>query len=580
MGNIIVGKGERVKTKFFAIVPVAFLVTYYLRQVMLYFNMSGYVVGDLGRELYAPLRVLQGQIIYKDFFWLYGPWSIWVNALLYRLFSVNSQILYYQSLILGLVIAILVYRLSRLFTSQIVSLLVTMIYIKVTMFGFTWQSLIMPGKFAASWGMLFSLVFLNYLVKKIMVNGAPSRIWLGVIAGMAVITKIDYALAIITCSLMGIVILGRRNDILPGMLAVLRVIAVVMAPVALWMFLYQVSFNDVASNIFPVYASKYWFSHRNFYDFQALFKTLKTELILIIATSFLIAKRLGKFQHLFILKVVTAILTIFILKDQNTGLFKFGFMWPFFILSAGVVVLNVVNQYVPQRIKWALILLSLFNFLLTLRDKLAVGSMSMIFPFLVVIGGLTAIYKYSAGRVSFNYRAGVILLALLLIRLAGDQSAFLDSSQYSDKKSFVTSSRGSFIVEPVPGGIMFDAVNYLSKNRGPGDKMVSFPMEAAIPFFTQIENPLPYDQFANGLIRPADQKNVVNLLNQYKPRFITVSNYEFLGYFGLDYNEEIYEWIVSNYKETAKFGCQIPYDKEVNCTGYGIRIFELKNVKV
>jgi len=564
------------KKRLIAILPVVVLMAYYLRQVVLYFNMSGYVVGDLGRELYAPLRVLQGQIIYKDFFWLYGPWSIWVNALLYRLFSVNSQVLYYQSLLLGLVIAILVYRLSRVFTSQIVSLLVTMIYIKVTMFGFTWQSLIMPGKFAALWGMLFSLVFLNYLVKKIIVNGAPSWIWLGVIGGMAAITKIDYALAIIICAFLGIWILGKRRDISKVLVGVLAV----LMPVTFWLVLYHVSLRDIFNNIFPTYSSSYWFAHRKFYELGALFNALKVESALILAVTVLSIKRVGNFRYVFLLKVALTILAVLVISNQNSGIFKFGFMWPFFIISLVVMALSFIIWTIPRRIKLSLLVVTVFNVLLTMRDKLAVGSFSMIFPLLVVVSGLTAIYKYSSGRITFNIRASTFLLLLILFKLLSDQSTFLYSSQYSDKKTSIVTPRGSFIIEPSPGGVVFDTISFLSRVRKPNDKMVSFPMEAAIPFFTQIQNPLPYDQFANGLIRPSDQTNIISLLNQVKPRFITVSNYEFLGYFGLDYNEEIYNWILDNYGVLAKFGCQQPYDKLTECSGYGIRIFEEKNGKI
>lgn len=573
MGYDVVGKGDFV-------IPILVLLAYYLGQAAAYFNMSGYLVGDLGRELYAPLRAIQGQVVYRDYFWLYGPLSLWINEMMYRLFSVNTQALYYLSLIMGLVIAINVYRLCRFFMPSVLALLVALVYIKVAMFGFTWQSLILPGKFASLWGVVFSFLFLNYLIKNIILKKSPVWVWVGLLGGMAVITKIDYAFAMLACTLLGIAFLSKRKDIPFAVLTALGGILVVTLPVIGWMVFNSVTIKDVVSNVFPVYSSRYWLTHRKFYDFGALVAALRVELAVIIAMTAISIKMFGGFRRLFFPKIGLMVLTVLAVRGQNSGVFKFGFMWPFFILSLVILGLALINWSIPQRIKYSLLVITVFNVLLTMRDKLAVGSFSMIFPFLVIVGGLLAIYKYSSGRIVFNYRTSTVLLILIVFKLLSDQSTFLYNSQYSDKKTSVSLSRGSFVIEPAPDGIMFEAVSFLAKERKPIDKMVSFPMEAAIPFLTQIQNPLPYDQFANGLIRPDDQKNVISSLNKYRPRFITVSNYEFLGYFGLDYNQEIYEYVLNNYEETARYGCQFPYDKSAGCTGYGIKIFELKNGKV
>lgn len=541
--------------------------------------MSGYVVGDLGRELYAPLRVLQGQIIYKDFLWLYGPFSLWINTLLYRLFSVNSQVLYYECLVLGLVIAMLVYRLSRFYSSQPISLLIATIYIKVAMFGFTWQSFIMPGKFSALWGMLFSLLFLNHLVKRISVNSTPSWIWLGMIGGVAAIIKVDYAFAILISIFLWICFFNKQGSILRVVLKVISGVIVVASPVAYWMILNNITIGDVLNNIFPAYSSSYWFTHRKFYELGTLLNVLNVESAIIVVVTALSLKRVRSFRYLFLLKTILIIMGIIIIRSQNSNLFKFGFMSPFFIISLVVMALVFINQTIPQQFKRSLLVVTIFNVLLTIRDKLAVGSFSMVFPLLVIVWSLTAIYKYSSERITFNFFTSTILITLIMFKLFTDQSTFLYNSQYFNKKTVIVMPRGQFIVGPSPEGVLFDVVSYLSERRKPIDEMVSFPMEAAIPFFTHIQNPLRYDQFANGLIRPVDQKNVIILLNRYGPRFITVSNYEFLGYFGLDYNEEIYAWILNHYDESARFGCLFPYDKSSDCTGYGIRVFEIKNGK-
>ena len=47
---------------------------------------------DVGREVYYPERILEGKVLYKDLFVIYGPFSYLWNALLYKIFSVNLGI--------------------------------------------------------------------------------------------------------------------------------------------------------------------------------------------------------------------------------------------------------------------------------------------------------------------------------------------------------------------------------------------------------------------------------------------------------------------------------------------------------
>ena len=49
---------------------------------------------DVGREIYYPERILQGDILYKDLFDIYGPLAYQFNAILYKLFGAKLSTLY------------------------------------------------------------------------------------------------------------------------------------------------------------------------------------------------------------------------------------------------------------------------------------------------------------------------------------------------------------------------------------------------------------------------------------------------------------------------------------------------------
>ena len=56
-------------------------------------HYSGILI-DFGREVYYPEQILQGKVLYKDLFNIYGPLSYQINALLYKIFGAKLSTLY------------------------------------------------------------------------------------------------------------------------------------------------------------------------------------------------------------------------------------------------------------------------------------------------------------------------------------------------------------------------------------------------------------------------------------------------------------------------------------------------------
>ena len=49
---------------------------------------------DFGREVYYPEQILEGKVLYKDLFNIYGPLSYQINAVLYKIFGAKLSTLY------------------------------------------------------------------------------------------------------------------------------------------------------------------------------------------------------------------------------------------------------------------------------------------------------------------------------------------------------------------------------------------------------------------------------------------------------------------------------------------------------
>lgn len=95
----------------------------------------GDLIIDTGRELYVPEALTRGRVLYRDIFYVYGPFSPYFNALLYELFGVHLR-----SLVLGGYLSVLaacglLYRLSRIYLSPALSLFTLLGFIILFPFG-------------------------------------------------------------------------------------------------------------------------------------------------------------------------------------------------------------------------------------------------------------------------------------------------------------------------------------------------------------------------------------------------------------------------------------------------------------
>ena len=71
-----------------------FLVILWILSLVALLTFVGHYSGlliDFGREVYYPEQILNGKILYKDLFNIYGPLAYQFNAILYKLFGVITE---------------------------------------------------------------------------------------------------------------------------------------------------------------------------------------------------------------------------------------------------------------------------------------------------------------------------------------------------------------------------------------------------------------------------------------------------------------------------------------------------------
>lgn len=76
---------------------------------------------DVGREVYYPERILEGKVLYKDLFNIYGPFAYQWNALLYAVFGKKLSTLYISGGICSIGIVSAIYLIANKFFSKSLS---------------------------------------------------------------------------------------------------------------------------------------------------------------------------------------------------------------------------------------------------------------------------------------------------------------------------------------------------------------------------------------------------------------------------------------------------------------------------
>jgi len=150
------------------------------------------VLIDLGREMLYPERILEGKILYKDLFNIYGPMSYMLNALWYKLFGINLKTLYSVGVGLLLLYCVGLYFIGKLFLNKIQSFLVAFFSVVLLgmaplIFNFT-----MPYSFALTYGTVFSVWALFFVIKYQLESKNYQVVAAAFLVGCAVANKYEF----------------------------------------------------------------------------------------------------------------------------------------------------------------------------------------------------------------------------------------------------------------------------------------------------------------------------------------------------------------------------------------------------
>jgi len=159
----------------------------------------GDAVIDVGREMEVPWKIAEGQVLYRDIAYNYGPLSPYLNALALSVLGVRLGTLVFVGFVGAGLGAVLVWLLARRFVGRIGALALVSVFLFECVFQhYFWNgsfNFILPYSFPAVHAVLLALGAMLALRRHCEQGSLGALALAGVLGGLAALAKVEIAAA-------------------------------------------------------------------------------------------------------------------------------------------------------------------------------------------------------------------------------------------------------------------------------------------------------------------------------------------------------------------------------------------------
>jgi hypothetical protein len=569
------------------------------------FQKWGSPVIDCGRDPYIAEQILGGKILYKDLYYPYGPLAPYVLAFLFMLFGIHLNIAYACGILVALFILFLLYRAARLILSPFLSSVIVIATIFECCFNHLLFNYIFPYAYSALFGTFFSILFILFIglhIKK------PHQIYLyanSLIAGLALITKIEFGFALTTLFAVYLLYLHLHkhfSGVKTYFYLLLPLLGISLLP---YILLYSqigspgiqtyIEYSRITLNSEP---SQYIIQNQFGLPFflQTLgnlpFMLLKIAGFILITNLLVYGfRKIGAGIGVTVFAILSGISLVLVLllglSELYTQIFTikyylFSYL-PIFCLLAIVIYLFLVYQQkiILKKEHAFIFFIILFGLLINLRNFFSFNSVTYgVFylpPLLIVIFYYLKIIAEnvkSTGRLQLDIRPyWITSWTIIIIFFILAKPHFL----YLTNDTAIQTERGTIYAPANIAKPLNKLIDIIEKNTDVNDDIVLIPEEVLIYFLVNRSSATIFNDYLPIRLTTTEQEEyLINEIKKKDVKLIAISNrstfddYKY-PFWGLHYNQKVYHWIQNNYQL-----CQITGNYQIHqhfYEGYGIKIY-------
>ena len=481
----------------------------------------GDIMVDSFREAYIPSEVIKGQVLYKNIFTIYAPFSYLFNALLFKIFGVHLSVLYGAGLCATYGILNIVFAIANKFMNKTYSLSIVLFIISVSVLSPNVFNFYLPYSYGILYGILFILASIYFALK--------DKFQLSYLMySFAICCKYEFVFLLPL-----LFYVTRTKDLWKNILALIIPFIITYTP----LFIMGASLSDIITSfqiILSMSSTKtiYWF-----YSVMGL--TFRWELIPIYIINFL--------------KIFIPLLFMYYFRSWwlillTTIYFYFVVTPELFIYTFPLILILLVRKFsIINHEKLFFVLASLL-----VSMKIFFAETFMSYGIFFIPFALISIFLLIPPR--FKKPLFIIILICAL------NFGIKNSISLASKNIKIKTERG--IVYTSEKSVL-ETINYIQNNTSDTDKIVVYPECLAINFMTGRKSDNKFYSLIPLYVETFGEELITKRIDFIKPEYIVISNYNtsnyYYSYFGQDYAGEIYSYILKNYSLEKEFGKKLMF---------------------
>jgi hypothetical protein len=569
---------------------------------------------DCGREMNLPLRLAHGEMLYSQVRFLYGPFSPYLHAALYRAFGPSLGILYADGIFSATLILCLVYWLSRIWMGDGPAAAATLLVAGMCALK-TQGNYILPYSYNALHG---SVAGLLTLVLAIRYAQTRRPIWIfcaGLCAAVAMTAKTEFGAPAIMIGAVATLLIEYPNlrRITKGLIAFLApalgIPAMVYAemihrvgwhvinyenhvffanvPAELFYFNRWVSGTDnPVKNLALMFGWALQLPALAFLICWACLRIVRRREMRSAATPRVgLAPSAGQ-RGPWIALACGAAGWAMAAWYRTEGIGPFVAM-PVLLL---VVITISLRRYLVEfregkahdTENLALALTAIFSLAMLARIILRVRSggsyASYLLPGTVVMLAFLWVEVFPSWFADPRARPMARRVALILLALGATTTMIVMIFRYRQQLNYrLTTPRGVIWMDTNYGPAFKQAMDLIEQRTAPGDPVAVMPEGTSLDFFTDRRNPTRDEIVTPGYLDAAGEENAIERIRDAGTRLVFITNRPTLEFgkriFGQDYDQRLVGWIEANYKLCGVLGRDTHPSMEIGDRQFFIRAY-------
>lgn len=467
-----------------------------------FYLAQGLLSIDTGREFYIPQQMLNGEVLYKDIYNIYGALAYQINTILFAIFGIKITTLYWAGILNSLVIIITIYLLGREFMKKGLSFMASIAIMFSLVFSTFLYNSNLPYTYAISYALSSFLLSVLFLIKYIKTEDNKMAYLSCFFCGISLANKYEFTLLpfILIYVLCFLKPIGLKNG-----LKALRCLLLIPA----------ISYGALI------------FQGLNFADFKetiALFKNLVNAPILKIF-----------FEKFGVFFSAQGILNLII---SNKSFALFGLLPIINTLALAIFFKKIFED----KTMFVLMLCAITACAKTFFFLNITHMGAFMFP-VIFLATMVLIDKFTKQKIFVN----TVLIASILLFLA------FDITSLSAKNYELKTNHGAIYTYSKDGLQNETAIDFVLKHTTPNDKVVVMPEGSFINFATDRKGDNFYYNLSPLFYKDVfGEERIINHFKENMPEYfiiVPIDNIEYGSrYFGIDYAQNFYEMIVNNYE--------------------------------